>query len=145
MLKKISIFLLLLFLMMNFYGQEEKVLKIVEVPDSVRTKLILFLSNAERLGDTQDRALYIFNLQEPKDLKFKDGIYAFRLVGPHFYRRIFIVTGNDITIFGSRFVDSLLQEFLTYLKHSNLPELKRIQYLKVMSYFLEEEFIQERS
>lgn len=145
MVKHLSIVLLLMLLSLTPFSQKQNPLKMVELPDSARAILMMYLKENEKLSIDEIGGIYVFNLQNPKDLKYKDGVYTFRLMGPHYHRRIFIVNGPEIKIFDSQYIDDLLKEFYSFIKQSTLPVKKKIEYLKAISNFLEEEYNTENS
>jgi hypothetical protein len=124
------------------FAQKEsgaKRLQIVELPDTVKSKLVNYLKEKEKL-ETLSRAIYVFNLVNRKDYKYKKGIYGFKLMGPHFQRRVFINTGNEVKIFDGYFIDDLLKEFTIFCESSNLSTKDKIAYLKAIAIFLQEEY-----
>ncbi len=127
------------------FAQKQNSLRMVELPNSAKVILMEYLKRKEKLSDDNDSGVYVFNLQNPKDTKYKDGIYTFRLMGPHFRRRVFIVNGLNINIFNSQYIDDFIEEFNSFMKKSSLPTKKKIEYLKSVSNFLEEEYNTENS
>jgi len=126
------------------FAQKQNFLRMVELPNSARAILMKYIKEKEKLSN-DDVGMYVFNLQNPKDLKYKDGIYTFRLMGPHFHRRVFIVNGSDINIFDSQYIDDFLEEFNFFIKKATLPTKKKIEYLKAISNFFEEEYNTENN
>jgi len=125
-------------------GSGEKGFKMVKLPDTVRNKLAQYLSQQEKL-ETPNRAIYVFNLMNPKDYEFKKGIYSFKLMGPHFQRRIFIYTNNEIIIFNGYFIDDLLEEFTKFCNIVQIPVKEKILYLKAIADFLQTEYNTENN
>ena len=128
----------------NAFAQANQPFRMVVLPDSVTSKLLKFLQKKEKLDGT-DYPIYVFNLVDSKDYKYKDGVYAFRLAGPHYRRRIFIVNNSNVYIFEDYYIDDLLYEFSDYIKKIQLTTRKKIIYLKAISRFLEEEYKNETS
>lgn len=128
----------------NTFAQANKSLRMVDLPDSVSSKLLKYLQVKEKLSGV-DFPIYVFNLVDSKDYKYRDGIYAFRLMGPHYKRRIFIVNKSNVYIFDGYYFDDLLQEFNEFIKRVQLSTLQKIIYLKAISRFLDEEYKIETS
>ena len=140
-------FLVMFFVLVSLksFAQKQNPLQMVKLPDSTRATLMTYLRESEKLSFDEEGGIYVFNFQNHKDLKYKDGIYTFRLMGPHFHRRIFIVNGAIVKIFNSQFIDDLLQEYNSFIKQTLLPIKKKIEYLKAISKFLEEEYNSENN
>ncbi len=86
------------------YAQVKKknLFQTVRVPDSINLQLAEI--TYKRSSDISPKTgLYVWNLQSKKDLIFKDGIYSFKGLGPHFPRRLFIYNKGDIFIFENEF------------------------------------------
>lgn len=139
MKKSLVIILLLAAVAINSFTQAKKAFHMVVLPDSITSKLVKYLQEKEKLPGA-DYPMYVFNLVDSKDYKYKDGIYAFRLTGPHYKRRIFIVNSSQIYIFDGYYFDDLLQEFNEYVKRAKLSTLQKIIYLNAISHFLAEEY-----
>jgi len=111
----------------------------VDVPDSIYKKIEKVYVN-ER--ESVNAGIFIWNLSNRKDYIFKNGIYSYRLMGPHFPRRIFIFKSPKIYIFKSigafDFV-GVLHEYLECLKLLELSETERVLYLKTIASYLENE------
>lgn len=115
----------------------------VEIPDSLRAKLAcseLQKNNLVTSFDSSYMAMYIRNLIDPQDYLFKDGIYTYNLMGPHFQRKLFIFSKGEIYIFKSIYINDVLDEYLIFLKETDIPVLKRIEYLNAIAKYLEEEY-----
>lgn len=140
-----NIILIILFLNISCYsfGQNNTKFQTVNIPDSVLDSLVQFLSKKENVSI--DGAILIYNLIDKKNYNYIDGIYSFKLLGPHFHSYIFIVNQKCIRIFKGYYINDLLPEFHLYLNQSNLSVKTKIQYLKAVSLFLEAEFISENT
>jgi hypothetical protein len=123
------------------FGQKRIPYQTVNLPDSVLLSVREFLSQKENIPITG--AILTFNLIDKKNYKYKDGIYSFRLLGPHFHRNIFIVNDKHIYIFKGYYTDELIPEFYQYIKQNKLSSKIKIDYLKAISLFLEQEYISE--
>jgi len=142
--KNILVIIFVISTVMKLFAQSTQPLHMVNLPDSVRLNLSNLLKIKEKLPGA-DYPMYVFNLINPKDYKYKDGIYTFRLMGPHYNRRIFIVNKLQVHIFDDYDFDNLLQEYVEFIKTTQLTPIQKILYLKAISRFLEEEFDSETS
>lgn len=118
----------------------------VKVPDSVRNQLACFELNKNKLETSSDSsylAMYISNLAKPHESSFKAGIYTYQILGPHFSRKIFIYYKGRIQPFKSVFINDLLNEFLSYTETVDLPVKLRVDYLRLISFYLKEEYTKE--
>lgn len=115
--------------------------KVVEVPDSIKLKLLsITYKEVEKI--TAKTGLYIYNLSNYKDYIFRNGVYSFKGMGPHYPRRIFINYNSKTYIFKSEGAfDSVgvLQEFIDCIKLLEITEKDRIKYLKIISNYLQDE------
>lgn len=129
----------------NSFSQthKNKAFEMVKTPDSVKVILSSFLANKEKVK--VDGAILTFNLIDKKDYLYKDGIYSFRLLGPHYNRQIFIANKGVVHIFNGYYISELLPEFNEYIKKTELPTKLKIAYLKAISVFLDEEYKIENS
>ena len=118
-------------------NEKKQLFPMVEIPDSVRLIVGEFLKQQEHL-DTTFAAFYIYNYTNPKDYEFKDGIYTFRLMGPHFQPRIMIHNKGKIDLFQNTHIAGLLEEFLVFIKTAEINDKEKIKYLKMICRFLED-------
>jgi hypothetical protein len=144
MRKSLILFFLSTILISRILAQSQELLNMVQLPDSVSVKLSNFLAAKEKLK-LAEYPMYIFNLVNSKDFKYHDGIYTFRLIGPHFKRHVFIVNNSEVYMFDGYYIDELLQEFDEYIKNVHLSAKQKIIYLKAIGRFLEEEYKTETS
>lgn len=110
----------------------------VEIPDTVRTIIAEFLKREEKL-DTTFTAFYIYNYANPKDYKLKNGVYTFRLMGPHFRSRLMIYSNGKIKLFRNSNVICLLEEFIQFVRSININDKEKTSYLNLICKFLHEE------
>ena len=78
---------------------EENPFPRVTVPDSIAVKLKKAYETSSKLRSNAEANVY--NLIDRFDYDFKDGIYSFKGMGPHFPRRIFIFDKGQLFIFDS--------------------------------------------
>jgi hypothetical protein len=103
---------------------------------------VTFLQEKEKLSSPAS-AIYVYNYASPKDRRFKDGLYTFRLPGPHFQPRLFIFEKGQLQLFESIDINGLLEEYLNYIKRSGIAERHKIEYLHLIWRFLDEGFKRE--
>ena len=119
---------------------EENPFPRVTVPDSIAVKLKKAYETSSKLRSNAEANVY--NLIDRFDYDFKDGIYSFKGMGPHFPRRIFIFDKGQLFIFDSAgFNDpkGIVREFTKAMDSLNLSGDKVIQYSKAISKYLEQE------
>ncbi len=125
------------------YAQVKKknLFQTVRVPDSINLQLAEI--TYKRSSDISPKTgLYVWNLQSKKDLIFKDGIYSFKGLGPHFPRRLFIYNKGDIFIFeneGAFNPRGVIKEFAVCVEKLNLTGEQVVKYTKAISGYLEQE------
>ena len=78
---------------------EENPFPRVTVPDSIAVTLKKAYETSSKLRSNAEANVY--NLIDRFDYDFKDGIYSFKGMGPHFPRRIFIFDKGQLFIFDS--------------------------------------------
>jgi hypothetical protein len=140
-MKQIILLLALLSMFTYSFGQNKISFQSVNLPDSVLISVRNFLSQKE--NTTITGAILTYNLIDKNKSKYEDGIYSFKILGPHFRRNIFIVSDKHIHIFKGYFIDELLTEFYQFIKQNKLSDKIKIDYLKAISLFLEQEYISE--
>lgn len=117
----------------------------VKTSDSLRVELALVELNKKKLETVTDSAytaIYVFDVINKKNLILKNGVYRWKVMGPHFANRLFISYNNRTFIFKKKgSVDSIgvLQEFIECIKLLGISESDRIKYLKAISNYLQEE------
>ena len=112
----------------------------VAVPDSIAVKLREAYKSTTELRCNAEANVY--NLIDRFNYDFKDGIYSFRGMGPHFPRRIFIFDKGRLFIFESEgYVDpqGVVHEFSQVIDSLRLTDNQVIQYSKAISEYLERE------
>jgi len=141
MKKNISLILILILFINGLYAKKPKQnpFQIVDVPDSIYKKIEKVYIDEK---GSVNAGIFIWNLSNKKDYIFKNGIYSYRLMGPHFPRRIFIFKTPKIYIFKSiGAFDSVgvIQEYLECIKLLELTETERVLYLKSIANYLKSE------
>lgn len=116
--------------------------RIVILPDSIKHQLGMFLQRKEKLTSPAS-AILVYNYANPKDIRFKVGLFTFSLLGPHFQPRIFIFENGHLQIFENIDINGLLGEYLAYIMSSGIAERNKIKYLHLIWRFLDEGFKRE--
>lgn len=118
-------------------GQCLDSLKSVCLPDSIAEQIE---NNYE--DKYTNASKNVVNLISPNNYNFVDGIYAFKGMGPHFPRQIFVYKREKIFIFNSRGdynPEGVIMEFCSCIKKLNLTHKEIIDYLNVICLYLQEE------
>ena len=119
---------------------EENPFPRVTVPDSIAVKLKKAYETSSKLRRNAEANVY--NLIDRFDYDFKDGIYSFKGMGPHFPRRIFIFDKGQLFIFDSAGFNEpqeVIREFSQAIDSLNLSPDQIVQYSKTISKYLEQE------
>ena len=119
---------------------EENPFPRVTVPDSIAVKLKKAYETSSKLRSNAEANVY--NLIDRFDYNFKDGIYSFKGMGPHFPRRIFIFDKGQLFIFDSAGFNEpqeVIREFSQAIDSLNLSPDQIVQYSKTISKYLEQE------
>ena len=119
---------------------EENPFPRVTVPDSIAVKLKKAYETSSKLRSNAEANVY--NLIDRFDYDFKDGIYSFKGMGPHFPRRIFIFDKGQLFIFDSAGFNEpqeVIREFSQAIDSLNLSPDQIVQYSKTISKYLEQE------
>ena len=112
----------------------------VAVPDSIAVKLKKAYETSSKLRCNAEANVY--NLIDRFNYDFKDGIYSFKGMGPHFPRRIFIFDKGQLFIFDSAGFNEpqeVIREFSQAIDSLNLSPDQIVQYSKTISKYLEQE------
>ena len=112
----------------------------VAVPDSIAVKLKKAYETSSKLRSNAEANVY--NLIDRFNYDFKDGIYSFKGMGPHFPRRIFILDKGQLFIFDSAGFNEpqeVIREFSQAIDSLNLSPDQIVQYSKTISKYLEQE------
>lgn len=144
------VFILMLLINVNLYSQNIKNrFEVVKIPDSLKIKLALVEVNKNKLEtaiDSSYMALYIFDVVDKKNLVLKNGVYSWKVMGPHFSNRLFIFYNNKVFIFKSKGKNSLvevLEEYITSIGYLNIAKVDQISYLTAVSKYLKEELLSD--
>ena len=119
---------------------EENPFPRVTVPDRIAVKLKKAYETSSKLRSNAEANVY--NLIDRFDYDFKDGIYSFKGMGPHFPRRIFIFDKGQLFIFDSAGFNEpqeVIREFSQAIDSLNLSPDQIVQYSKTISKYLEQE------
>ena len=119
---------------------EENPFPRVTVPDSIAVKLKKAYETSSKLRSNAEANVY--NLIDRFNYDFKDGIYSFKGMGPHFPRRIFIFDKGQLFIFDSAGFNEpqeVIREFSQAIDSLNLSPDQIVQYSKTISKYLEQE------
>lgn len=84
----------------------------------------------------------VVNLISPNNYLWGDGIYAFKGMGPHYPRQIFVYKEKKNFIFNSRGdynPEGVIMEFCSCIKKLNLTHKEIVDYLNVICVYLQEE------
>lgn len=84
----------------------------------------------------------VVNLISPNNYLWGDGIYAFKGMGPHYPRQIFVYKEKKIFIFNSRGdynPEGVIMEFCSCIKKLHLTHKEIVDYLNVICVYLQEE------
>ena len=141
------VFILMLLINVNLYSQNIKNrFEVVKIPDSLKIKLALVEVNKNKLEtaiDSSYMALYIFDVVDKKNLVLKNGVYSWKVMGPHFSNRLFIFYNNKVFIFKSKGKNSLvevLEEYITSIGYLNIAKVDQISYLTAVSKYLKKSY-----
>ena len=118
-------------------GQCSDSLKSVCLPDSIAEQI----ENNYKYKNT-NASKNVVNLIFPKNYLWGDGIYAFKGMGPHYPRQIFVYKGGRLFIFNSRGdynPEGVITEFCSCIKTLNLTHKEIVDYLNVICLYLQEE------
>lgn len=136
-IKKILVFFICSIVPYISKGQCLDSLKSVCLPDSIAEQI----ENSYKDKYT-NASKNVVNLISPNNYNFVDGIYAFKGMGPHFPRQIFVYKREKIFIFNSRGdynPEGVIMEFCSCIKKLNLTHKEIVDYLNVICLYLQEE------
>lgn len=136
-IKKILVFFICSIVPYISKGQCLDSLKSVCLPDSIAEQI------ENNYKDKYTNASKnVVNLISPNNYNFVDGIYAFKGMGPHFPRQIFVYKREKIFIFNSRGdynPEGVIMEFCSCIKKLNLTHKEIVDYLNVICLYLQKE------
>jgi hypothetical protein len=146
LIKKMKIKLFILFILFTSCfcaaAQRQKlIIQNVVVPDSIKLRLLHSTYEYED-NLTIQTGLYIFNLQNRKNLRLENSLYSFQGMGSHFPKKIFIYHDKQFFIFksiGAFDIESVLSDFLVAIRELKLSEKDKVKYLRLITKYLEEE------
>jgi hypothetical protein len=120
----------------QFVQKKKNPFEMVHVGDSIRKKLYGFISNEGQ--NTENAGMYIYHLlgeDKANNYQFVEGVYSFRLMGPHFPIYYFIYTKKGgIQIIKDYLVENMLTQVIECFKKSeeSFDESKKIAYIEAM-------------
>ena len=142
-MKKAIIIIISLFLFNQCFSQiKSDPFRMVNVDDSVRNKLYRFIWKERK--DSVKAGMYIYHLlgeDKSNNYKFVEGIYVFRLMGPHFPLYYFVYTKKvGIKILENYTVEGVFSQVLHYFKEheTNLTEKQKIAYIEAIIFGLKQ-------
>lgn len=113
----------------------------VKVPDNIF--LQLEAKYKEIAGhDSVNAGRNVWNLLEPKNFAFKEGIYSYKGQGPHFPRLIFIYKNEQIfaiNAIGAFEPSEVISDYLKCVNELKLSDTEIRKYLKAISQYLTQE------
>lgn len=136
MKRSIIIIISLFFFNQCFSQIKSNPFKMVNVDESVRNQLYKFIWKETK--DSVKAGMYIHHLlgeDKSNNYKFVEGIYIFRLMGPHFPLYYFIYTKKDgVKILEDYSVESVFPKVLNYFKEHQitLNEEQKIAYIEAI-------------
>jgi hypothetical protein len=143
MKRKYTIVIILLFCIESVVAQTKKQViqkrnpfEMVHVDDSVRKKLYLFISETGQ--NTAHAGISIYHVlgeDKANKYRFSEGIYTFKLMGPHFPIYYFAYTKKDgVQIMREYTVDGLLTELIAFFKRNEatFSENQKIAYVEAI-------------
>lgn len=116
---------------------EVKIPENVKVPKNVKDELVKYLYEYD--GVLGDNRLAVYNIENKKDTKYKDGVYEFYHLGSNGPPSLFVNYKGRIKIFGTLFIDKFLAEYLEYIKSEKLPVELKLKYLRIIIPYIEKE------
>ncbi|WP_316751762.1 hypothetical protein [Pedobacter gandavensis] len=110
--------------------------EMVHVGDSVRTKLYNFLWHERKDSLKAGISIYhVLGKDKAKNYQFVEGVYSFKMMGPHFPLYYFIYTKKDgIQIITDYDLEGLLVQVVNCFKRNldSFSEVERIAYIQAM-------------
>jgi hypothetical protein len=116
--------------------------KIVDIPDSIRIRMACIELSKKRLEtvfDSTYTAISVFNLTDRKNFELQNGIYTWRVMGPHFSKRLLIYAHPQFFIFKGTDISSVLEEYLNCMTVLKLTTVEKQKYLTAIAKYLEDE------
>ena len=110
--------------------------EMVHVADSVRAKLYSFLWQERKDSLKAGISIYqILGRDKVNNYQFEEGVYSFRMMGPHFPMYYFIYTKKDgLEIITNYDLEALLTQVVASFKRNlnSFTEVDRIAYIQAM-------------
>lgn len=111
----------------------------VVLPDSISTLIRKYYIEMEN-RDSIPGQVTVFNIKYPNDYQFKDGLFRFRISGPHFSSHYFIYKKNNIHIFYKKNAIGILEELKVFIESLDISELEKIELIELTALMLREEY-----
>jgi hypothetical protein len=124
-------------------GKENDVVRMVKIPDSIKVRLAYAELKKNKLKNSFDSsylAMYVYNVTDPENYQFGEGLYTYRVMGPHHQRKLFIYSNNKLYIFRNVYIDDVVREYLVFLEQNKIDAHLRIKYLEAIAVYLREEY-----
>ena len=144
---------IIVFISISAYSQKQFngwKLHTVDLPDRIRAQMAcieLGKKNLHSNFDSAYMAIDVRNLNDSSDFDLINGIYAWKVMGPHFQSRLLIYDNNSYFIFKAADVNGVIGEYLQCITQLKLDDYKSVAYLNSISKFfvsaLDEEQIDE--
>ncbi len=120
--------------------QPQKVdFKYVSLPDSVYSQIIAFYRDKEN-RDSIVGQITVFNIKYPNDYQYKEGLFRFRISGPHFTSYYFINKKNKVHIFQEKSTIGIIGELKEFIASLNISESEKIELVELTALMLREEY-----
>lgn len=117
------------------YGQEGNIMNYVDIPEHLVTQLdsvYHVCTNEYKVG----AGINIHNIIDYRDTSFKDGLYTFGGMGPHFQHMLFICNNKKIYIFDAHMAINVQKQLMDAKEKLRIDEEKYVLYLKLIADYI---------
>jgi hypothetical protein len=111
----------------------------VVLPDSVSAQIRKFYREKES-RDSIAGQVTIFNIKYPSDFQFKEGLFRFKISGPHFVQYYFVHKKGKIHIFYEKDALTVIKELEEFIRTLNITQLEKIELIELTALMLREEY-----